>query len=107
MTVKKFDVVVVGGGASGVMAAVAASGTGAKTLLIEKNSFFGGTATASMVGQFFAFYHKDQRTVVGIPGKLLESIKAASGSTDFTRYIMAEASDSPLSLMGFPSILKY
>ena len=47
--------------------AVASARTGASTLLVEKNSFFGGTANASMVGQFFAFFHHEKQTVFGIP----------------------------------------
>lgn len=99
---KETDVLVVGGGASGVIAAVAAARTGAKTLLVERNSFFGGTATASMVGQFFAFYHNEQRTVAGIADELLKRLEAAAGSRGFVRYLMAEAADTPLPLMGFP-----
>ena len=51
------DVIVVGGGTSGVFAAIAAARTGAKTILIEKNSILGGTITAASVnfpGLFFA-----------------------------------------------------
>ena len=99
---KAFDVVVVGGGVSGVIAAVASARTGAKTLLVEKNSFFGGTATASMVGQFFAFYHNEKQTVAGIPAELLERLKDASGAKGFVRYIMGETSDTPLPLQAFP-----
>ena len=52
------DVIVVGGGTSGVFAAIAAARTGAKTILIEKNSILGGTITAASVnfpGLFFAW----------------------------------------------------
>ncbi len=38
------DVVVVGGGSAGIGAAIGASRAGAKTLLIENCSFFGGVA---------------------------------------------------------------
>lgn len=52
------DVVVVGGGTAGVFAAISAARTGAKTILIEKNSMLGGTITAAAVnfpGLFFAW----------------------------------------------------
>ena len=40
-----FDVVVVGGGAGGVAAAIGAARLGAKTALIERYGFLGGAAT--------------------------------------------------------------
>lgn len=52
------DVVVVGGGTSGVFAAISAAKTGAKTILVEKNSILGGTMTVANVnfpGLFFAW----------------------------------------------------
>lgn len=52
------DVVVVGGGTAGVFAAIAAARSGAKTVLIEKNSTLGGTMTVANVnfpGLFFAW----------------------------------------------------
>lgn len=55
---KMMDVVVVGGGTAGVFAAISAARTGAKTILIEKNSMLGGTITAAAVnfpGLFFAW----------------------------------------------------
>jgi hypothetical protein len=43
------DVLVVGGGPSGVAAAVAASRAGARTLLVERHGFLGGMWTAGLV----------------------------------------------------------
>jgi len=46
----KYDVVVVGGGPSGIAAAVSSSRLGAKTALIEKNGVLGGNITSGHVG---------------------------------------------------------
>jgi hypothetical protein len=54
---KKVDVVVAGGGPAGFGAAVAAAKNGANTLLVERNSFLGGTGTAGFVNQFRQMYH--------------------------------------------------
>ena len=43
------DVIVAGGGSAGVAAAVSATRAGAKTVLIEKNTFLGGMATGALV----------------------------------------------------------
>ncbi len=45
----RIDVLVCGGGVAGLAAAVAAARNGADTLLVERNSFIGGTATAAMM----------------------------------------------------------
>ena len=42
-----YDVVVVGAGLGGIAAAIAAARTGVKTVLLERNSFVGGVATAA------------------------------------------------------------
>ncbi|MEI6503640.1 MAG: FAD-dependent oxidoreductase, partial [Armatimonadota bacterium] len=47
------DVLVCGGGLGGVAAAVAAARTGAQTMLIERNSYPGGVATAGMCCSIF------------------------------------------------------
>ena len=44
-----FDIIVIGGGISGVSAAVSASKQGAKVLIVEKNTYLGGTATGALV----------------------------------------------------------
>ncbi len=45
-----WDVLVVGGGNAGCAAAIASARHGARTLLVERYGFLGGTATAAMVG---------------------------------------------------------
>lgn len=55
---KNYDLLVAGGGTAGVFAAISAARTGAKTILIEKNGFLGGTITSAKVnfpGLFFAW----------------------------------------------------
>lgn len=52
----KYDVVVVGGGSAGVAAAVGASKVGLRTLLIEKNPYFGGASTHSSVLTICGFF---------------------------------------------------
>lgn len=50
-----YDIIVSGGGLSGVAAAVAAAREGAKVLLIERYGFLGGMATAALVNPFMPY----------------------------------------------------
>ena len=47
-----YDIIIVGGGFSGVAAAIAARREGADVLLIERYGFLGGSATMSLVNPF-------------------------------------------------------
>ena len=49
MTKNKYDVIIVGGGTSGVSCAYNSGKLGLRTLLIEQNSFLGGSITSSLV----------------------------------------------------------
>jgi hypothetical protein len=53
------DVLVVGGGAAGVAAAVAAGRAGAKVVLLERYGFLGGLATTAQVGTICGLYLRD------------------------------------------------
>lgn len=56
LTTLKTDVLVLGGGPSGLCAAIASARSGAKTLLIEQNGYCGGMATAGLVAPFMTCY---------------------------------------------------
>lgn len=57
---KKYDLIVAGGGLSGVAAAVAAAREGVKVLLIEKNGYLGGMATAGLVNPFMPYCERSE-----------------------------------------------
>ena len=56
------DILVIGGGAAGVAAAVASARSGVKTILVERHSFFGGKATASIVGTICGLYLRNKNS---------------------------------------------
>jgi len=68
---RDFDVVVCGGGPSGWVAAVSAARTGARTAIIERFGFFGGTATAGLVVPVSGFFKDGKRIVGGIPWEFI------------------------------------
>ncbi|MBQ1962072.1 MAG: FAD-dependent oxidoreductase [Clostridia bacterium] len=68
----KFDVAVIGAGTAGVFAAISAARSGARTLLIEKNSLTGGTMTAAGV-DFPGLFHAWGKQI--IDGPCFEAIK--------------------------------
>lgn len=75
------DVVVVGGGVSGSVAAIAAARAGAKVLLIEEQGFLGGSLTAMGVGPMMSFHNPAGDQVVrGIPDEIIARLKARGAS---------------------------
>jgi len=84
-TMRDFDVLVVGGGNAGCAAALAAARHGAKTMLIERYGFLGGTATASMVGPWMTFHSGEKRIVGGIAQEIVERLVRMGGSPGHLR----------------------
>ncbi len=83
---KHTDVVVAGGGAAGVAAAIAAASKGAKVILIERNLYLGGKATAAQVGTICGLYKFNKTTsaeyiVKGFAKKFAEALKEISGTS--------------------------
>jgi hypothetical protein len=58
----RFDVIVCGGGPSGIAAAIAAARRGARTLLVERYGFCGGMATAALVNPWAGHEFTDPAT---------------------------------------------
>ncbi|MPS29896.1 MAG: FAD-dependent oxidoreductase [Alcaligenaceae bacterium] len=97
-----YDVIVAGGGASGLIAAVAAARSGARVALVERAGCLGGTATSGMVAQYIGLFNGTVRCVGGIGFELTQRIEAAGGSDGFRRYTLAEASANPVTITNFP-----
>ncbi len=79
----EYDVVVIGGGPSGIMAASAAARAGRSTLLIERYGFLGGAGTMGGLSTFCGLHarvHGDDRLVIhGYADELLDRIDALDG----------------------------
>ncbi len=85
---RECDVVVAGGGTGGVIAAIAASRTGARTILVEAKGYPGGTAVEggtalhSFFNLYTAFPGVPKRQVVkGIPQELIDRLLQVGGTT--------------------------
>ena len=76
-----YDVLVLGGGVSGSVAAIAAARAGARVLLVEEHGFLGGSLTAMGVGPMMSFHNPDGEQVVrGIPDEIIRRLQARGAS---------------------------
>ncbi|MDX1935391.1 MAG: FAD-dependent oxidoreductase [Capsulimonadales bacterium] len=73
------DVLVVGGGPAGVAAALSSARNGATTLLIERNGFLGGSATAAQVPAFAPFSDRTRAIVRGIGWEVMTEMQRRLG----------------------------
>lgn len=88
LPIRKFDVVVVGGGTGGVVAALAAARNGAKTMLIERKGYTGGTVTEGGTA-LHSFYNlwkafpgvKKTQVVRGIPQEIIDRLLQVGGTS--------------------------
>lgn len=76
------DVLVIGGGPSGLSAAVAAARLGAKVRLVERYGFLGGNLTAGLVGPCMTSYSLDgsQQLIRGIYEEFVQRMMALGGA---------------------------
>ncbi len=76
------DVAVVGAGAAGIAAAVAATKAGAEVIIVERQGFTGGLATTAMVGTICGLYYRNlagaRYAVQGFAREFAESVQAKS-----------------------------
>lgn len=82
MLAEEYDVVVAGGGAAGVGAAVGAAQAGAKTLLLESAGFLGGAATLKCVQTYCGLYtisDNPQPAVLGVAAEVIAKLRKLGG----------------------------
>ncbi len=86
-----YDVIIIGGGPSGVCAAIESARAGKKTLLVEAYGMLGGMATTSLVSPLMTVYDRDgdELTVGGIYREIVNRLK------EFSAVIPPEETDSP------------
>jgi len=74
----EFDVVVVGGGTAGSIAAIAAARAGARTCIVEKGGYLGGTCHA--LANVTPFHNSRGETVVGgLPQMFIDRLAQSGG----------------------------
>ncbi|MFT3717747.1 FAD-dependent oxidoreductase [Pseudorhodoferax sp.] len=97
------DVVVLGGGPAGIMAAAAAARAGCSTLLVEGYGFLGGMGTAAGVTNFCGLHAnvhgRIEQVVHGLADVLLDRMRQLGGLNEphllFGGKIAAQAYDNP------------
>lgn len=75
------DVLVVGGGPAGLIAAQAAAGDGVRVMLIESRSFVGGNMTIGLPVLGF-LGQKGNQIIKGLPQKFIDRLKEKNGASE-------------------------
>ncbi|NLL83241.1 MAG: FAD-dependent oxidoreductase [Lentisphaerae bacterium] len=78
---KSYDVVVLGGGTAGVVAAIQAARAGATTLLVEKSGVLGGTMTNGGISHPGIFHAWGKQIIAGIGWELVLRTLETSGQS--------------------------
>jgi hypothetical protein len=82
----EFDVVVVGGGPAGLMAAASAARQGLSVILLERYGFLGGAGTAGGLSTFCGLHARvhgqDQRVIHGLADELLDRLRKMDGLSE-------------------------
>lgn len=80
-SVREADVLVVGGGTAGAIAAIAAGRKGCKTILIEESDILGGTLVGQQLQHISTFHDTDGNLIVGgIPQEIIDRLMELGGS---------------------------
>jgi len=82
---KQVDVVVIGAGAAGTAAAIAAARNGVKVLLIERHGLLGGVAAMGYCFHTF-FNHRGEMVVGGIADEIIQRLIPLSGAIGHIRW---------------------
>ena len=76
---KTYEVAVIGGGPSGLAAAISAARLGKKTILVERNGFLGGAATSGL-GILGYLDRKGNQALGGLAQELIDRLTECGGA---------------------------
>jgi hypothetical protein len=101
LPIRKFDVVVAGGGTAGVVTAIAAARQGAKTMLIERKGYPGGTVVegGTALHSYFNLWKAfpgvaKQQVVRGIPQEIVDRLAKVGGTSGHAEMVSGYDYDS-------------
>ena len=102
-----YDVVIIGGGPAGAVAAIASARHGARTLLVERNGYLGGALTGCGVGPQMTFHAGDTQVVRGIPDEIVSRLQALGMSPGHMEDFVGYASSiTPFDAEGMKLVLE-
>lgn len=86
-SIGNYDVVIIGSGPAGITAAIAASNSGSKTLIVERMSFLGGLAASGL--PLLAFHTLKRRQICkGLAEQIVDKLAEFGGTT---RHVIGSA----------------
>jgi len=79
--IDEVDILIVGGGPAGVVAAIAAARNNSRVILIERIDFLGGTLTGQILQHISSFYDGQMNQIIGgIPQEIIDRLIQLNGS---------------------------
>ena len=105
---KKYDLIVAGGGLAGVAAAISAAREGLKVLIIEKQGCFGGAMSAGLVYPFCPYWTvSDGEVTKIINGGLFTEMRERAYKKEFGKDAEYDLSSLPISVAGSDNKLRF
>ncbi len=102
-----YNVVVIGGGPAGTVAAIAAARQGVTVLLVEQSGYLGGMLTGAGVGPQMTFHAGDTQVVRGIPDEIISRLQELGLSPGHMEDFVGYASSvTPFDVEGMKLILE-
>jgi hypothetical protein len=102
-----YDVVIIGGGPAGTVAAIASARCGAKTLLVEQNGYLGGMLTMAGTGPQMTFHAGSTQVVQGIAEEIVAClVKGGFSPGHMEDFVGYASSVTPFDAEGMKLILE-
>jgi hypothetical protein len=102
-----YDVVIIGGGPAGTVAAIASARCGAKTLLVEQNGYLGGMLTMAGTGPQMTFHAGSTQVVLGIAEEIVARlVKEGFSPGHMEDFVGYASSVTPFDAEGMKLILE-